>query len=334
MEYCSTKDRTAQLIRLLADGQYHSGTVLARSLGMTRAGVWKAMQGIRSRFGLEIHSHKRWGYRLSHPLELLDEEKIRSHLPADARRHLAQLEIFQELDSTNAYLLRQGRIDAPRGRVCLAEYQRAGRGRRGRSWASPFGSNLYLSLLWRYALAPQELGALSLALGASIAQVLENFGVQEIALKWPNDLLWHKRKLGGILIEMVAESQGPCLVVVGLGINTRLSPAAAASIQQPWTDLESILGTGACSRNALAAALIGALLQTMTTYEIRGFPAFLPAWQRYDRYLGEAVELHQGTKVLRGIYRGITDTGALRLEGKGGMQCFQGGEVSLRTRSS
>ncbi len=331
IKYCKTKNRIAPLIRLLADGQYHSGTVLAQSLGMSRAGVWKAVQGIRSKFGLEIHSHKRWGYQLSQPLELLDEEKIHRALPAEAKQPL-KLELFQELDSTNAYLLQQEKIGAPKGSICLAEYQRSGRGRRGRHWVSPFGSNLYLSLLWRYALAPQELGALSLAVGVGVAQVLESFGVQAIALKWPNDLLWQGRKLGGILIEMVGEAQGPCSVVVGVGINTRLSPEAAARIEQPWTDLESILGT-ACSRNALAAALIGELLKTMECYEKQGFSAFLSAWHRYDPYLGAPVALHQGIRVFQGIYRGITETGALRLEHNGKIQTFQGGEISLRTRS-
>lgn len=202
-------DRTLELLRLLADGRLHSGAVLAERLDMTRAAVCKAVRRLSDQLGLEITSGRGRGYRLITPIELLDAQRIGETLAATGRAPPVRLEIHQRIDSTNRHLMREAAHGAPSGTVCLAERQTAGQGRHGRCWVSPFGANLYLSILWRYPCGPAGLSGLSLAAGAVVADALRQLGVQGLVLKWPNDLLWGGRKLGGILLEVSGEAQGP-----------------------------------------------------------------------------------------------------------------------------
>ena len=319
-----------KIVRRLADGEFHSGEDLAAALGISRAAVWKAVHRAGEALGLEIESARGRGYRLRSPMELLHAEGILSDLPQAARCQISRLEIHDDIDSTNSHLMRAAQAGAPSGTLCLAERQTAGRGRRGRSWVSPFGSNLYLSLLWRYPFGPAQLGGLSLAAGTAVAIALEAEGAEEIALKWPNDVLWRRRKLAGLLIEVAGETQGPSLVVIGAGLNTRLSGPEAAAIDQPWADLDAVLGRGNYGRNRLAARLAAGLIRVLDRYGREGMSSFLPDWERFDLHRGEPVEVRFGDRSTVGIHAGITSEGALRLEVNGEVRTFHAGEVSLR----
>jgi BirA family biotin operon repressor/biotin-[acetyl-CoA-carboxylase] ligase len=319
-----------RIVRLLADGEWHSGETLAEALGLSRSAVWKAVHKAGKGLGLEIVCQPGRGYRLAEPLELLDARTILAGLGDDGRRWVSRLEIFDTVESTNTHLLRAGRDGAPSGALCLAERQTAGRGRRGRAWVSPFGANVYLSLLWRYPAGPGELGGLSLAAGSAIAAVLEGEGVEGLALKWPNDVLWGRRKLAGLLLDVVAEAQGPSLVVVGLGVNTRLRGAETQAIDQPWVDLDAIIGPGVYSRNRLAVRLAQALAAVMEGYGRSGLAPFLAQWEQYDRHRGEPVAVQLGDRTVVGIQEGVTGDGALRLCVDGAIRTFRAGEVSLR----
>jgi BirA family biotin operon repressor/biotin-[acetyl-CoA-carboxylase] ligase len=319
-----------RVIRLLADGRLHSGEALAQALGISRAAVWKAVHKAGEILGLEVRRVRGRGYCLAEPLDLLDPERILAAFPDRARGRITCLEVYEDIDSTNSHLMREARQGAVSGTLCVAEHQSAGRGRSGRTWVSPFGSNLYLSLLWRYPFGPAELGGLSLAAGAAVAGLLEAEGAPDIALKWPNDILWRRRKLAGLLLEVAGEAQGPSLVVIGLGLNLCLGAAQAAAIDQPWVDLNSISGLAETSRNLLAARLADSLAHVMESYGAEGLGTFLPEWERFDLYRGEPVEVRMGERVYRGIHAGVTPQGALRLEMDGRIETFQGGEVSLR----
>ncbi|MBK1617826.1 biotin--[acetyl-CoA-carboxylase] ligase [Lamprobacter modestohalophilus] len=311
------------------------------------------------------------GYRLPEPIELLSSEAIQAQLDAQARQRISVLEILDQIDSTNAYLLASGRrtvltatssardcgsdlavdageicanvgeicvdvdeICADAGEICLAERQSAGRGRLGRRWVSPFGRNIYLSILWRYPLAPVQLGGLSLACGVAVAQALDKLGVEGIGLKWPNDVHWQRRKLAGLLLEVAGEAQGPSLVVVGVGLNLRLRAEEAAAIDQPWVDLCEVCGDRMPGRNALAAALIERLTATLSRYTDAGLAPFLDDWRRLDAYQGESVSLLNGQQRIQGRYCGIDAQGNLLLETDAGRRTFAAGEVSLRPRGN
>ena len=315
------------LILILADGQFHPGEDLGRRLGITRAAVWKRLQSL-AELDLEVERTRARGYRINGGLQLLDKERISASLAEPAGRLLGQLHFFDELDSTNRFLLQQGQG----GDVCVAERQTAGRGRRGRQWFSPYGRNLYLSLRWHFDQGVAALEGLSLAVGLVIAESLQELGVSGVELKWPNDLFCQGKKLGGVLIEVGGDLNGDCAVVVGVGLNVamreNLERKAGALIQQPWTDLcrqgfES-------DRNQLCAALIGALLPALKTYPERKFGFYKDRWESRAMLRNQSIEVHSPGQVALGVMLGVDVTGALRVMTGAGEALFSGGEISLR----
>jgi BirA family biotin operon repressor/biotin-[acetyl-CoA-carboxylase] ligase len=326
-----TNSTTAmRAIRLLADGACHSGEAIAAHLGLSRAAVWKALRKAGDTLGVGIIAVRGHGYCLGGGLELLDPGRILAALDPQAQAQVARLEIHDLIDSTNSHLMREAVAGAPSGTLCLAERQSAGRGRLGRTWVSPFGSNLYLSFLWRYPFGLAGMAGLSLAAGVAVADALRAAGASDIGLKWPNDILWRRRKLAGLLLEVAGEAQGPTHVVVGVGVNTHLDPRDGAAIDRPWIDLDQVLGAGAYSRNVLAATVAASLVAALERYAREGMAPFLSAWEHYDLYRGERVEIRWGPETIRGIHLGLDPHGALRLETDQGVQTFQAGEVSLR----
>ena len=317
------------LLGLLADGRFHSGTSLARDLRLSRSAIWGMIHDLQS-CGLDVSAVTGKGYRLARPLELLDAATIRHSLGETTHRRISGLEIHDELDSTNTYLMAQAAAGAPGGTVCLAESQTAGRGRIGRAWQSPFGGSICLSLLWRF----EDHGAvagLSLAVGVAIHRALRRAGVEGVGLKWPNDLLWQGRKLGGILLEVSGEAHGRCAVVVGIGLNVHIPVSAAQAIDQAWTDLSHMTGGNPPSRNRLVAHLLEELLELLADYPERGLPAYLDEWRQWHCMVGRKATLHVGDKAIAGVVSGVSDAGLLLLDcEEGGLKEFASGDVRLR----
>jgi BirA family biotin operon repressor/biotin-[acetyl-CoA-carboxylase] ligase len=263
-------------------------------------------------------------------LELLDRDRILAGLTDTARVALNRLEVHPVLDSTNRYLMAGAQAEWPSGAVCLAEQQTAGRGRQGRSWLTPFGASLAYSLLWRFAAHPAALSGLSLATGLAVARALERLGVTGVGLKWPNDVWWRERKLGGILLESGGTS-GDFYVVAGIGVNVALPRQESAVIDQPWVDLQEILGDEPISRNSLAAALISELIETFLRFEQSGFAGLAADWARFDQVKDRQVSLHLPNTTVTGVARGVDTIGALLLEtANGEVKPYVGGEISLR----
>ncbi|HRD48861.1 MAG: biotin--[acetyl-CoA-carboxylase] ligase [Candidatus Competibacter sp.] len=263
-------------------------------------------------------------------LGLLDRDRILAGLTDAARAGLSRLEVYSVLDSTNSYLLSRIDEDWPSGAVCLAEQQQAGRGRQGRSWLSPFAAGLAGSLLWRFPVSAAALSGLSLATGIAVARALRQIGVAEVGLKWPNDVGWRGRKLGGILLESGGQA-GAFFVVAGVGLNVALPKAEATAIDQPWVDLAEILGAGRVSRNHLAALLISELIETFFRFQHSGFASLAAEWANFDQVAGRQVRLNLPNATVIGIARGVDATGALLLEtAEGRITPYIGGEISLR----
>jgi BirA family biotin operon repressor/biotin-[acetyl-CoA-carboxylase] ligase len=322
-------DSKTQLIQQLADGRFHSGERLAELCGVSRAAVWKQIRSVKSDTGLQIDAVRGKGYRLASPLELLESERIKDCFSARTRQLLPKFHIHHTIDSTNSWLMQRAAQAADSGTVCLAEQQFAGKGRHGRQWVSPFGNNIYLSLLWRFELAPAELSGLSLAAGIGVLRTLRGLGCSEAGLKWPNDILWEHRKLAGLLLEVAGEAAGSAHVVIGVGLNIKLG-SHGESIDQPWIDLESIPGVCPCSRNELVASLLENLLDVITEYQQTGLAGFLSEWNRYDLLKGSQVVLHSARHTYQGRHLGIDESGGIQLQIDGKSRTFFAGEVSLR----
>ncbi|MBK1643398.1 biotin--[acetyl-CoA-carboxylase] ligase [Thiocapsa imhoffii] len=316
----------------MADGEPHDPRALAQTLNVTITALEQALKGLGSQLGLQLIAVPGGGYRLAHPIELLDAGHIMRCLSPRCATAIPRLEIHDQLDSTNRYLMRSQSHGALSRTVCLAEYQRAGRGRLGRRWISPYGANLYLSLLWHHQLPAAALSGVSLVAGAVVADRLSRAGVTEMALKWPNDLLWRRRKLGGILIETTTGTGAAPAVVLGVGLNVQMDPSLGAEIDQPWVDLCEALGVGRVARNLLAAQLIEALVEGLERFERDGLAPFIELWNAFDCFHGETAVLSQGGQVTEGVLNGLAPSGALRLRTADGERLYHAGEVSLRTR--
>ena len=319
------------LLMLLTDGRVHSGERLAQALGVSRAAVWKGIERLRLQ-GIDIEAVARRGYRLPEPVELLEERAIRAAIAGDRLDRLRSLSLPFEVDSTNTRLLALGPPPLGCADVVLSELQHAGRGRRGRPWVAPFGGSIALSLNWSFTDASRANPSLSLCVGVAIARALQRSGAAAIGLKWPNDIWFDDRKVGGILIELRAEAGGPAHVVIGIGLNVRLSPGMRAQIEASGVKAAAV--ADACSappsRNFIAGAIIDALLSMLADFERDGFSGFREAWTALDALRDRPAQVLMGEAVIYGTARGVDAHGALRLERDGRVQEFVSGEVSLR----
>lgn len=310
-----------KLIAILADGSFHSGEHLGELLGMSRAAINKHIQTIRE-WGLDVFTVPGKGYSLPSPIQLLDVERILSQL-TDKR-----VTVLPVVDSTNQYLL--DRItELQSGDACVAEYQQAGRGRRGRQWISPFGANLYLSMFWRLDQGPAAAMGLSLVIGIVMAEVLKDLGAEDVRVKWPNDLYLNDRKLAGILVELTGKTGDAAQLVIGAGINLAMRETNANAINQGWINLQEA-GIN-IDRNELAATLLNELRQSLRQFEIDGLAPFIARWRALDNFIDRPVKLLIGDQQIFGIARGIDQQGALLLDQNGVIKPFIGGEISLRS---
>jgi BirA family biotin operon repressor/biotin-[acetyl-CoA-carboxylase] ligase len=321
------------LLPLLSDGEFRSGQDLADALGVSRTAVWKQLNRL-SELGIEVESIKGQGYRIPDGLDLLDEPSVRAALSAQASSLLGEFALLETVDSTNAEAMRRLEAGAAAtGMLCTAEQQSAGRGRRGRDWVSPFGRNLYLSLVWEFSQGAAALEGLSLAVGVAVARALRSLDLPDVALKWPNDILFNGSKLGGVLLEMTGDAAGQCQVIIGVGLNVHMPQAAAQGIDQSWTDIHSLTAGETPGRSELLAALLNELLPLVAGFEACGFGPWQEPWQCLDALADEQVILISGDDKVAGVARGVDQRGALQLETGSGTRAIYGGEVSLRAAS-
>ena len=323
-------DKQKKILILLADGEFHSGTELAEALGVSRSAICKQLRGFFE-LGLQHSAVSGKGYRLDKPLELLTHSKINAMLSEQNKALISSLEIHDTLNSSNSYLVEQSQNNASSGFICFAEHQTAGKGRRGRQWVSPYGSNIYVSILWRF----QQGGiagtaGLSLAIGVAVIRALKQHHINDVGLKWPNDIYSQGKKLGGILIEVSGEADGPCAAVIGLGLNLFLPETQAQGISQAWTDLTKIIGETPLFRNKLAGTVLDHILSIINGFEAVGIKDYLDEWRSYNCLKGHTATLFVGQQQVEGIVEGIDDNGLLLIKrSDGSIQAFASGEVSF-----
>jgi len=256
----------------------------------------------------------------------LAAERIRSRLSDVASRWLGRLEVFETIDSTNSHLMNRADRETIDGHAVLAEHQSAGRGRRGRTWKTPRGQSIALSLGVQIDVPAARLGAVSLVTGLAVASALEQCGVQGVGLKWPNDIFLRGAKLGGILIELVPLRQPP-VAVIGVGINVARDP----ELSEVADPVAAIADTGAeVDRNLLAARLIESIRGHVRRFEVEGFAPFRRPWHDRNVHRDATVAILLGDARIEGRVRGVGESGELVLATADGERRFTSGEVSLR----
>lgn len=316
-----------KLLTLLADGQFHSGQQLGDYLGISRTGVWKHVRMLEG-LGLEVYSVRGRGYRIPGGIDLLSIQELNAQLRPDVASLFEEQILKIKTESTNELALNALRNGVHRG-IYIAEQQTAGRGRRGRQWISPFASGIYFSLAWRFRVGVTALEGLSLVVGLAVKRVLDRAGIQNVGVKWPNDLLINGRKLAGILIEVQGDTSIESQLVIGIGINAVLSKESAAFIDQPWADIQQQGVT--LSRSALLADVINELTEVLKQFEQDGFQCFRDEWIAADVFRNQVVRVQTGIEAfMTGTAIGVNETGALLLKTDDGVRTLHGGEVSLR----
>jgi BirA family biotin operon repressor/biotin-[acetyl-CoA-carboxylase] ligase len=312
---------------------YVSGAALAAEFNVTRSAVWKAIGRLRE-LGTEIEAITHRGYRLALPSSPLATPGVLELLHPATRALLRDGQCVAEVPSTNTVLLDRAAPTPGEFDFLTAEYQNAGRGRRGRRWLAAPGNAICLSWSWCFAGLPAQLGALSLSAGVATVRALAALGLHGVRLKWPNDLVTACGKLGGILIELRSESAGPVHVVIGLGLNVALSRRARAEIDQlgnAAADLaELATGMPLPTREQVVAAILDHGVAALQEFARTGLATFLDEYRAVDALAGQAVLVHGGNGPGSGIARGIDADGALRIEHDGRIHRIIAGEISVR----
>lgn len=306
----SLNQNLVKITELLSDGQYHDGTSIGRQLGITRAAVWKLIKKLEH-YGIPLNSLKGKGYRLESPLILINPDKIKNNLDNSS----VHLDILEKVGSTNDYL-KKFTIQNNKMRVCIVETQIQGKGRLGRQWYSPFGENIYLSILYPFERDVSELSGLSLVVGLAICQAIESIVDLKdtpLKMKWPNDILIDQKKLAGILIEVQAETNGVCQAIIGVGINVNMSNASEKDIGQPWSSLLKVTGQHQ-DRNILCAVLIGMVIDYLERFSSSSLPAFIEEWKTRDCLTNNTIAVISGNQRLEGVCIGVNEQGRLLLK--------------------
>jgi len=324
-----------QILSLLSDGEFYSGQALGELLGVTRSAVGKHMQQLEH-LGLDIYSVTGKGYKLASPLTLLDAEKILPESNSNGTKSAnatASLEVHHVINSTNDHLLSQVRAGEtlPNGYTVVAECQTAGRGRRGRQWVSPFGSHIYFSYLWHLDGIGQAMG-LSVAVGLALRQTIAPLIDAPVTLKWPNDVYVDGKKIAGILVELEGQADGPCAVVIGIGINVNMPQAQGETIDQPWTDISRECDEANIDRNQLIGRLMLNLANQMQQFTQSGLAPIVASWNEHDHFYQKPVKLLMGNHQIEGIGQGIDAQGGIVLKDLKTQinKAYYGGEISVR----
>jgi BirA family biotin operon repressor/biotin-[acetyl-CoA-carboxylase] ligase len=311
-----------------AADDYVSGEAISDKLGLTRAAVWKHVEALRSH-GYRIDAVPARGYRLIEVPDKLTPLELRPLLNTHDVGQV--LHWYEEIGSTNDRARELAEEGAEHGEVVIAEAQTAGRGRRGRLWASPARKNLYFSVILRPDLPPARAPELTLVASVALCDALRQAGVQA-GIKWPNDLLASERKIAGILTELAAEADRVHWVVIGAGINVNAREEDfPEELRGEATSV--LLERGEPAPRALfAAACLTALEGWIDRHAEEGFAVVREAWRERSTTLGREVTVRTDGREIVGIAEDIDEAGALLVRGPAGLERILAGDVALLRR--
>lgn len=321
-----------EILKRLNHERYSSGQELADTLDVTRATIHNCILRLEA-MGVSIERVRGKGYRLLRPLDLIDANKIKSNLSPEVLNGLMQINVLHQVDSTNNFISSYESPATSHFSVVLAEMQSAGKGRRGRTWESPYAANIYMSLLWTMQKSMSEVGALSPLLAISMVRALAAMGIEGLGLKWPNDIYCHYKKLAGLLIECSGEVNGNTKMIIGVGVNVHMDDQDNIHIDQPWTNILSNTPNTSVSRNDIVPSLLNHMVPILNKFNSDQIESLVEDWREWDIMQNQQVVLHTTNKDIVGVARGIDETGRLLLETKQGTQVFSAGDVSLRAHA-
>ncbi|WP_199609803.1 bifunctional biotin--[acetyl-CoA-carboxylase] ligase/biotin operon repressor BirA [Flocculibacter collagenilyticus] len=329
-------DNRHYILKQLAQGEFCSGEQLGKQLNISRAAVAKHIK-VLNEMGLDIYRVTGKGYKLSTPLSLIDPDTIKTYL-SNSDSHLSQVpevQLIPIIESTNTYLINQLRdgTTLSNGHTVISEFQSQGRGRRGRNWHSPLGTNLYMSLAWKFDNGFQSVMGLSSVVALALIDTLQQMHIADAKVKWPNDILIHDHKVAGVLVELEGQVNDSFTAIIGVGVNVAMEQQSIAHIEQPWCSLNDF-SAQPIDKTQFASLLINNLCNKIHQFANTGLVNMLPEWQSVDRYYNQKVALIMGDTKRIGTAKGIDQQGGLRLQMGQEEKVFYGGEISLRPLSN
>ncbi|HAU0289584.1 TPA: biotin--[acetyl-CoA-carboxylase] ligase, partial [Legionella pneumophila] len=317
------------LMQILGDGACHSGSELGNALKISRSAVWKQINQLND-LGIPIIRIPHQGYQLEKPLILLDSDEITKQLHSKGFSQPFNLHLFTSIDSTNRYLK-----DLPLSsavEICCTEMQTQGRGRFGRHWHSPFGENIYCSTRWSFSCDISKLSGLSLVISLATVLTINEFIVSDsdkVKIKWPNDILWNNKKLCGILVEIIAESNATAQFIIGVGLNINSDTKNNPLPDKSWCSFFEITNQN-YNRNSIVTRLLINLEKYLSKFINNDLNAFKDDWNKYDYLVGKKVKVSQALNSISGIALGINSFGQLILEDEfGNKHELSSGDTSL-----
>lgn len=317
-----------QIVRRLleAGDSFVSGNDMGTELALSRVSIWSHLEQLKKQ-GFAFEAVRRRGYRLTAVPETIHPILIQAH---SSVRRMPVLEFRDEVDSTNSEAERLLAAGTRTPLVVIARSQIRGRGRLGRNWSSPDQGNLYVSFAFQPRIPPARMQTFTLWMGVNVCETLRNFGRFNPSVKWPNDILYEGRKLGGMLTEARIDTDQIRDVVFGLGLNANIMPDDwPPDLAGSATSLAEILGQR-IDVNRLMAAILGRILNAYDRFIANEHAAsFLDMWERFDLLRDKPVTLIQGGERIRGTARGINAQGALQVETDGAIRSFLAGDVTL-----
>ncbi len=284
-----------------------SGEDLSRTLGVSRAAVWKCMEDLRLE-GYKVEAVSHHGYKLVAVPDKLIATEVQHGL--GTRKFGCHVHFFDEIPSTMDEAFRLGMNGAPEGIIVTAESQTKGRGRLGRSWVSPKSKGLYFSMLLRPALSSSEAARLTLLSAVALSEAVESFSGLRPLIKWPNDLLLNGRKLAGILTDLRAEVDRVDFAVVGVGLNVN---TLSKELPPEGVSLKEVLGQ-ACDRVGLLREFLRAFEKRYLNLKKQGFAPSLEEWRRRSATIGRRVQFEERGCKREGVAMGLADDGGLLVQ--------------------
>lgn len=326
-------DKSDILTWLRNSEDYVSGQQLCDRFGVSRTAVWKVINQLKEE-GYQIESVPRKGYRLlESPADVFSSSEIASRL--QTRWAGRTLYFFESTGSTNPDAKRFAEEGAPHGTIVVADRQTAGRGRRGRTWSSPSGKSIYFTIVVRPAFAPDKASMITLVMALSVAQAIEEVTGLPAQIKWPNDIVVHKKKVCGILTEMsmTPEMDEIQFVVAGVGVNTNHNGLEEfpEEIRETAASLKMESGEH-IDRAGLLERILARFEENYDCFErIQDLSALREAYQAHLINMDTQVLVLDPAGEYAGISRGISETGELIVERENGDRVLvYAGEVSVR----
>ena len=323
----STQERIYALIKKLANGAFHAGDNLASELLVSHSVICNDIKVLET-LGLKVNEIPGRGYQLTQPIHLYEQNKI---LSAMSSTDLCEIEILPWIGSSNTYLQQKCKNKNLTKHFIFVESQINGKGRQGKQWSSPFGTNLYCSIAWIFNKL-DKIVQLPLFIGIMALELLRQMGVENIELKWPNDLLVQGEKIAGILIDSSIDASNICQTVIGIGIN--IEPTCGMiDINQPWTSLQLKLGKS-IDKNIIAKMLIDTCLNYLPKFEDNGLEIFAQTIEKVDYLRNKQIQIIQSNVIYNAHCLGIQSDGSLKVNINGNIKTIYSGDISVREYTS